>query len=56
MIVKIFALLIGLMVFGAGLYYLKQSKNDAEGRKIYQIAAILGAVIAVAGAVALLLG
>ena len=56
MIVKICALLIGLMVFGAGIYYLNQSKNDAEGRKIYRIVTIVGAVVAVAGAIALLLG
>lgn len=56
MIIKIFALLIGLMLAGAGIYYLNRSKNDAEGRKIYQIVTIIGAVMAVGGVSALLLG
>ena len=56
MIVKIFALLIGLMLVGAGAYYWKQSKNDAEGRRIYQIVTGIGAVLAVVGVIALLLG
>ena len=55
MIVKICALVIGLMVFGAGVYYLQQSKDNAESRKIYQITAAIGAVIAVAGVIGLLL-
>ena len=56
MIVKICAFLIGLMLVGAGVYYLRQSKNDAEGRKIYQIVTVIGVVLAAVGAAALLLG
>lgn len=48
------ALLIGLLIFGAGLYYFVQNKHDAESRKIYGITAAVGAVIAIIGAVLLL--
>ena len=51
---SILVALVGICVAGAGLYYLSQSK-DAESRKIYGIAVAVGAVIAVAGIVFLLI-
>lgn len=53
--ITIAGLIIGVLLFGAGLYYLSQNKNDAESRKIYGITAAVGAVVAVVCAVMLLL-
>lgn len=53
--ITIVGLMIGILLFGAGVYYLTQNKNDAESRKIYGITAAVGAVIAVVCAVMLLL-
>ena len=53
--ITIVGLIIGILMFGAGLYYLSQNKNDAESRKIYGITAAVGAVVAVVCAVMLLL-
>ena len=55
MIVKIAMLVIGLLLLVAGVYYLRQNREDAESRKIYGIAALIGGVLAVAGVLALLL-
>ena len=53
--ITIVGLIIGILLFGAGIYYLNQNKNDAESRKIYGITTAVGAVIAVICAVLLLL-
>ena len=53
--ITIVGLIIGVLLFGAGIYYLTQNKNDAESRKIYGITAAVGAVVAVVCAVMLLL-
>ena len=50
----IVGLIIGILVLGAGLYYLARNKNDAESRKIYSITALVGAVVAVGSLVMLL--
>ena len=48
MTIKIIGLAIGLLVLGAGVYYLSQEKADAEARRIYLwIGAAGGAVAAV---------
>ena len=47
MAIKIIGLIIGALVFGTGIYYLVKEKNDKESRKIYAVASIIGAVIAV---------
>ena len=44
-------LLIGAAILTAGLYYRRQAGNDPESRKIYGIAALVGAVILIAAAV-----
>ena len=46
MIIEIIGLIIGLLVLGAGLFYLNKEKNDPESRKIYTIISIIGGVIA----------
>ena len=53
--ITIISLIIGILLFGAGVYYLQQNKNDAESRKIYGVTAAIGAVVAVVCAVMLLL-
>ncbi len=46
MAVKIIGLIIGVLVLGAGLYYLTQEKDDRESKKIYTIISLVGGVIA----------
>lgn len=53
MIVKIIGLIIGLLVFGAGICYLVKEKQDAEARKIYTVVSVIGGVIAAVCAVLL---
>ena len=48
MIAKILGIIIGLLILAAGLYYLAKEKDNAESRKIYGIASVIGAVITVA--------
>ena len=55
MVVKIIGLIIGILVLGAGIYYLVREKSDAESKKIYTVVSILGAVIAAVCAVLLAL-
>ena len=52
--IKIIGLLIGLLIFGVGLYYLVKEKEDKESRTIYTVTSILGVVIVI-GALVLLL-
>lgn len=54
MVVKIIGLIIGILVLGAGIYYLVREKSDAESKRIYTVVSILGAVIAAVCAVLLL--
>ncbi len=53
MIIKIIGLIIGLLVLGAGIYYLVKEKQDPESRKIYTVVSIIGGVIAAVCAVLL---
>ena len=53
MIVKIIGLIIGLLVLGAGIYYLVKEKQDAESRKIYTGVSVIGGVLAAVCAVLL---
>ena len=47
MILNVIGLVIGVMILGAGIYYLVKNKDDKESRKIYGITTIVGAVITV---------
>ncbi len=47
MMAKVIGILIGLLILGAGLYYLVKEKDNAESRKIYGIASLIGVAIAV---------
>ena len=55
MVVKIIGLVIGLLVLGAGIYYLAKEKHDAESKRIYGVVSAVGAVIAVVCALLLIL-
>lgn len=37
MIIKIIAIVIGVLILGAGLYYLSKEKHDPESKKIYGV-------------------
>ena len=43
--VKIIGLIIGILILGAGAYYLVKEKQDPESRKIYTIVSVIGAVL-----------
>lgn len=45
MIFNIIGLIIGAMIFGAGIYYIVTEKEDKESKKIYGITIAAGAVI-----------
>lgn len=53
MAVKILGLIIGILVLGAGVYYLTQEKQDPESKKIYTIVSIAGGIVAAVCAVLL---
>ena len=55
MATKIIGLIIGVLVLGAGVYYLIKEKHDPESRKIYSVISAIGAVIAAACALLLFL-
>ena len=48
MAIKIIGLIIGILVLGAGIYYLAKEKHDAESKKIYNVVSIVGALITAA--------
>lgn len=54
MLIKIIGLVIGVLVLGAGIYYLVKEKNDPESKKIYTVVSVIGGVIAAVCAVLLL--
>ncbi|MDO4332663.1 MAG: hypothetical protein Q4C58_08235 [Eubacteriales bacterium] len=47
MIFNVIGLAIGVLISGAGIYYLHKEKGDKESRKIYGITAGIGAVITI---------
>ena len=53
MAVKIIGLIIGILVLGAGIYYLVKEKHDPESKKIYTTVSVVGGVIAAVCAVLL---
>ena len=53
MAIKISGLIIGVLVLGAGIYYLVKEKHDPESKKIYTIVSIVGGIIAAVCAVLL---
>ena len=55
MAIKIIGLIIGVLVLGAGVYYLTKEKHDPESKKIYTIVSLVGAAVAAASALLLFL-
>ena len=51
--VKIIGLIIGILVLGAGVYYLVKEKQDPESRKIYAVVSVIGTAVAAVCAVLL---
>ena len=47
--------IIGMLVLGAGVYYLVKEKHDPESKKIYSVVSVIGGVTAAVCAVLLLL-
>ena len=45
MAVKIIGLIIGILVLGAGIYYLAKEKHDPESKRIYTVVSIIGGII-----------
>lgn len=45
MIVEIIAVVIGMMLVCAGVYYLIKEKNDVESKKIYTVTLLIGVLI-----------
>ena len=54
MVIGIIGIIIGLLVLGAGIYYLIKDKNDAESKKIYSIISGIGALVTVVSVIVLL--
>ena len=54
MVIKIIAIIIGILILGTGLYYLSKEKHDLESRKIYGVISAVGAVVTVVAAILLL--
>ena len=53
MVIGIIGIIIGLLVFGAGIYYLVKEKNDPESKKIYSIVSAVGAVVTIVASIIL---
>ena len=54
MVIGIIGIIIGLLVLGAGIYYLIKEKDDTESKKIYGITSGIGVVVTVVAAVILI--
>lgn len=53
MVIGIIGIIIGLLVLGAGIYYLIKEKNDSESKKIYSITSAVGAIVTIVAAIIL---
>lgn len=45
MVIKIICLIIGILIFGAGIYYLVKEKGDRESKKIYTVISVIGGMV-----------
>lgn len=55
MILRIIGLVIGILILGAGIWYLAKEKHDRESRKIYTVVTVVGLVLAAGSLCSLLL-
>ena len=54
MIIGIIGAVIGIILFGTGIYYFNQEKNDIESRKIYGVVSAIGAAVFVVALIVLI--
>ncbi len=54
MIIGIIGAVIGIILFGTGIYYFNQEKNDMESRKIYGVVSAIGAAVFVVALIVLI--
>ena len=47
MLIKLIGTVIGLLICGAGIYYLVKERDDRESAKIYTTVSLLGGIISV---------
>lgn len=50
-IITVIALVVGVLILGAGIYYSVKEKEDAESRKIYGVTIGIGLIMCIAAAV-----
>ncbi|MBO5033220.1 MAG: hypothetical protein J6D08_15325 [Lachnospiraceae bacterium] len=55
MIFNMIALMIGILILGAGIFYFFKEKADTESRKIYGIAILAGLAVTIFAVVRLIL-
>ncbi len=55
MFIQIIGLLIGILVFGMGIFYRTKAANDPDSKKIYTITSVAGAILAAVCAALLLI-
>ena len=55
MIFKLIVLVVGLLLLGAGIFFLAKEKHDPESRKIYSVVSAVGAVMTIVAALLLFL-
>lgn len=55
MILRIIGLVIGILILGAGIWYLAKEKHDRESRRIYTVVTVVGLVLAAGSLCSLLL-
>lgn len=54
MIIGIIGAVIGIILFGTGIYYFNQEKNDMESRKIYGVVSAIGTAVFVVALIVLI--
>lgn len=54
MVIGIIGAVIGIILFGTGIYYFNQEKNDMESRKIYGVVSAIGAAVFVVALIVLI--
>lgn len=53
---NVIALVIGILILAAGIYYYSREKHDEESRKIYGMAIAAGVVVAAFALIRMILG
>ena len=56
MIIKILAVIFGVLIFGTGIFYLAKERDDKDSRTIYTVISAVGGILALIGALMLIFG